>query len=214
MAKFIVVSSNASYVPKLTQMLYSCGIYNFFTLYEENSTVVLNVDFLYQTSKILNAEELNQDGITQIIFPDRVKYFAYKVIEHLDAKFAKSWMIYFLEVFCEKENLKLSVEQISGDSEVVAQNFSSLKRFLKYQMYLSYLLKYFDTYEKLMTYEESSYCILIPKPPRMSIKQAIIFAPFDRWTWMLLFVSLLLGMICWKVLHVSSFQFMFKINVF
>lgn len=161
----------------------------------------------YDTSQSRKRIQLNEESLIKILYPDKMKNLngiSLNVTiynENSRVYGTKMYLNYFLKIIEEKINVKIAYDQIMFQclEDLVNQyNERRNNRVFIFSPNTYYL--YGDPPTKLISYEESSICILVPIPPEESFGSDILIKPFDGAIWISLGVTLIITGIFWKLL--------------
>lgn len=141
----------------------------------------------------------------KFIFPDKLKNlhgYKYRIILHLQPPrvvledgMIKTPMIYFLDQVAKIQNATSKINFIKNhnhlpyfwDNRLMDLTFNTAVNFPS------------SNYLKLLTYEETAYCALVPRPPKISISEFIFVQPFDAYTWLFLILTITCCGVVWKL---------------
>jgi len=193
MTKIIVIVPNASAMRdhiEILKLFFNSGFLNV-AICHESANGYVQYEFIYSLARDVAFYVHIPNG--QMIFPDKLKNmrgFAYVIAIYNQpprifiGDNIMSPLIFFLEAICKIQNCNFRL--------LLLNHYSLLERFwVNRGMHLTLnTATIFDTPEpKLLTYETTGYCALVPIPPKISLTQFIFIKPFDGLTWMFLALS-------------------------
>lgn len=202
MAKIICVIPNN--IPRNYYLL----IFTVFVNYSHlNVAIVLQNSFgdvIFETfpSLLLTVKQIRNPSDSQVIFPDKLRNmvgtpYLIPVYPQPPRVFitgirVNSKLRFFLEAIREHQN--------SNYKFVLLQNSAYLHDYWvsgKMHLTLNTATIFNAAEPKLLTYEETGYCALIPHPKRQSYLRLVFIEPFDVQTWMLILTSMTSAVIIW-----------------
>lgn len=144
---------------------------------------------------------------SKIIFPDKLKNlngYAYKVVIHqqpprlvIENRTIRTPLSNFLSIIGKVQNATFNFFAIN-DYRDLAIVWEKRQMDLTLNDAIAYPTA---QYPKLLTYEETGYCALVPRPPKVPMSEMIYVKPFDMYTWMLLIFTITCCGVVWKMFH-------------
>lgn len=174
----------------LKHALNSDGVFNFAAIFEFQSRVY--VEFNNNQNGPLTLSQLGENLISKI-YPDHLKNLkgqTHKIFVHqqpprvtiVNGK-ARSMLTHFLDIIKKIENSQIrfgSVQNIDKASSDTLNSFiSDLLDRKEIMMTLNTMIKSIDYAPKLMTYEETGFCPMVPLPKKESINLMFLEVIFD-----------------------------------
>ncbi|KAL7013021.1 hypothetical protein ACKWTF_015154 [Chironomus riparius] len=206
MANIIIVMPNDITVVSRFQYLerfIKLGFINVVTVHETAAH-----DIRFETYLNLGGEpsmELN-DFDSFLIFPDKLRDMAgygYKIVVFsqipkviIRGGYPKTPLVYFMTMIQKIQNATIWYEAIRDEIEL--SNYWAAREM---DLTLNTGIQINSNEPKLMIYEESGYCALIPKPTEISIGQVIFVKPFDGLTWLFLFLTMACSVAVWWMFY-------------
>lgn len=184
----------------------------------ENNQVFIRVNNWLTGATRLNENALivkQKSEISHLLYPDHMVEVTMRIFTHtnpplvtVDNGKIKSKYMYFFKILKERRILtRIRVLSLS-DPRQISSRFKEWQANRQYELFLSKTFNFIDNLPRLMTYEQLSYCVMVPKPERTSIIQFIFLQPFDWITWILLIIFTFLAMIFLKILKSSQMRFL------
>jgi len=137
-----------------------------------------------------------------LMFPDKLRSmdrYQYKIIVYdqpprvkIKNNVISTPLLYFLQAVTSVQNSRLYLTVI--DDYHLMRNLWYDK---KMHLTLNTGVIFNHPEPKLLTYEESGYCALVPLPPKIPLFQSIFIKPFDGLTWMFLVITTACSVIVW-----------------
>lgn len=204
MAKFICIfSDQMDYMQQL-------GILRYFMHHGFLNVVIItqNLDQVIATTLVsINGKMLaSKNGIdTRIMFPDKLidlQNYQYSVALFnqpprliLEKNGVRNPLMYFLAVIAQKQNTLVELNLLNDPKEIL-DVWNSRGMDLTLNSAVSFPSSHSP---KLLTYEESAYCALVPFDKKFKKSEIIFFKPFDALTWMILVLTVISLMSIWKL---------------
>ncbi|CAG9811086.1 unnamed protein product [Chironomus riparius] len=202
MAKFIII------VPKDTKFDQRFKLINSFIAFGFQNVVCVhetaNHDIQWETYFSLDNKksvELNDVG-TELIFPDKLrnmfgypyKVYVYSQIPKLIISHGRPLtpLAHFMSAVQKIQNATVLYKVLKH--ETLLKNVW-MDRLMDLTLNTGY--KFYTSEPKLMTYEDSGYCALIPLPSETSYSQLIFIKPFDGLTWLFLALTMACSVTVW-----------------
>jgi len=135
---------------------------------------------------------------SSLIFPDKLNNlegFEYQVVSvnNVSSSYISSFMIHFLHAIKNQQN---STFKLLILKDTVMMDYWRRR---KMHLLISVSTVIDSPEPTLMTYEEKSYCALVPIPQKASFILLFITKPFDRFTWMLIALSVVCSVAVWRI---------------
>lgn len=215
MSKFIIATSKSDekHINDITIHMVHCLIYNYIILFENDQDTTVRVDDVEkkQAMIVINLKLILKRRASPIIYPDRSRNAVYKILAfkrpplvHSRGKKTVSRYFYFFDTLAKIQNSTLVYEWQNNSFEPIEIQKVIHTKKLQRAFHIALIhVNMLESYPKLEIYEEDPYCIVVPLR-RFTIVQAIFFAPFDKTTWILLFVSVVVAVLGWKLLQKSD----------
>ncbi|KAL7035799.1 hypothetical protein ACKWTF_008564 [Chironomus riparius] len=140
------------------------------------------------------------------LFPDKLKNlmgYKYRIVVYnqlprlmMKDGNVQSSMTYFMDAVAAKQNATIQYIQIENHKD-----FSEYWEDREMDLTLNTGVTFVNTgsFPKLLTYEETGYCALVPLPSKVSLSEMIYIKPFDIFIWCLLILSIALSACIFKV---------------
>lgn len=204
MAKVICISTqNIDYSKQLVILRYF-SLYGFLdvAIITKSSGVIEATNLQSINGKLIAYRNVN-DG--RVLFPDRLKNlnnYQYRILIFsqpprvlINRDEINTPMMYFLELLARKQNAFIRLTVLDGPKTLVqAWNRRDM------DLTLNSAITFPESkYPKLLTYEESAYCILVPLSSKYKNPQFIFLKPFDWLIWMLLILTVATIVCVWKL---------------
>lgn len=189
---------------------------NFVTIFEnrgETLAVVFDPS-LCNKLQVYSLQLKIDSEVTRNLFPDRTFNTSFQFLTHIKPPLVilqnnqiEFKLLEFLKIWSQKQNLALRMNIMTTTDKTILKNrFKALQLNHGYDLFLSTTFALYDDQPKLITYDRSALCVLVPNPVSKSTIQLIFVRPFDGLTWTMMAVSLSLAMIVWKFLGDSQWR--------
>jgi hypothetical protein len=134
-----------------------------------------------------------------LLFPDKLKNlegFEYQVasLNNASEMYSSSYMIHFFHALKSLQNSNFKLFDLKNLTIMI--DYWSRR---KMHLMISFANVKYSPDPTLMTYEEKSYCALIPIPQKASFIFIFITKPFDRSTWTLITLSVVCTVAVWRM---------------
>lgn len=201
MANFICLINPKIRLEYILTSLSSHSILNYAILYESKNIIMCIFMETVKGNLIATADISN----SQDIFYDKLKNLyglAYKIPlcsepprVYFHNREVKSAMMTFMTVVAKLQNAVIKLYLLDDCFEIL--------KFWKNRwmdLSLNTAISVSDASDpKLLTYEESGFCALIPLPQKKSLTQVIFTEPFDIYTWLCLLLSIVSSAVVWRM---------------
>ncbi|CAG9798202.1 unnamed protein product [Chironomus riparius] len=133
-----------------------------------------------------------------IVFPDKLidfEGYAYQIaeIDSIGMSYITSQMMHFLRILKSIQNC--TFKRLNLPDTIAIGDYWKRR---KMHLLINIATVHHSREPKLMTYEEKSYCALVPIPEKTSFFLVIITKPFDRFMWTLIGLSVLCSVTVWR----------------
>ena len=177
----------------------SLGFFNTIQVFEENDEILTEVKSPFGQNHYIMKDSLN----IQMLFPDHLKDlsgFAFIIVAmeevprvEVYGKIVYTDLNFFLLAVSRKLNARLRMVIDRGNLD-----YSSVYENRQMDLTVSSFMHVGQYDPKLLTYEETGNCALVPKPDSSSFK-LILTRPFNWKIWLAFFASLLSFAVVWRL---------------
>ncbi|CAG9811083.1 unnamed protein product [Chironomus riparius] len=203
MTKVLIVvpsTTQRKQIIKVVLLVLRSGIQNIACVHEtlNGSIQVEYFSSLMEQEKITIAESPN----ASVVYPDKLKNmegYAYQIAVFsqlprvvIMGKKVKSSLTYLIDAINRIQNSTVNYA-IVGDYKKLQYRWN----FRLMDLTFNTGLQMITNETELLTYEERSYCAIIPLPPKVPIFQSIFIEPFDGLTWLFFVITIFCSVAVW-----------------
>lgn len=176
----MALSNNRVFLNNINIIMNDRSILNFAILFEESGTIYVNINDAKQP---LQLESLKSD-LVQTIYPDHLKTYKGQTFNFLAYNEPPAVTIQgrviskynnFLAVIEDLDGLKSAFMVLKGNIKKIGEVIMDFFGARRYEMTINTFFMFETAAPKLMTYEQTGYCVLVPKHELASMKGGIFF---------------------------------------